>query len=241
MGHVFVSFLHCSIIFTWANIQHFTLQIYHMAVMFFVCVCVLKPLFFLWLKAIIQLLPLDFALEWSQRRVQKISTTNEKCWCFEWLSFHVFSRSYTYGNYLILSTWYFFDIIDIILVKSVRSMKRERLGVHSWARGASIKWECGCMNVVVAHQLLPLTVLGNYLFKSFLSMWCIKDFLCYDVIHVFLILVSYIFSFLLAGQMMVGTFQESYAHVMVLSFACGSLFWSRSWCIWIHNINMQSL
>ena len=63
MGHVFVSFHHCSIIFTWANIQHFTLQIYHMAVMFFVCMCVLKPLFFLWLKAIIQLLPLDFALE----------------------------------------------------------------------------------------------------------------------------------------------------------------------------------
>lgn len=49
------------------------------------------------------------------------------------------------------------------------------------------------MNVVVAHQLLPLTVLGNHLFKSFLSIWCIKNFLCYDVIHVFLILVSYFF------------------------------------------------
>lgn len=84
------------------------------------------------------------------------------------------------------------------------------------------------MNVVVAHQLLPLTVLGNHLFKSFLSIWCIKNFLCYDVIHVFLILVSYFFSFLLAGQMMGGTFQESYARVMVVSFACGSLFWSRS-------------
>ena len=62
-GHVIVSFHHCSMIFTWANIQHFTLQVYLMAVMFFVRVRMLKHLFFLWLKAIIQLLPLDFALE----------------------------------------------------------------------------------------------------------------------------------------------------------------------------------
>ena len=41
--------------------------------------------------------------------------------------------------------------------------------------------------------------------------------------------------------MMVGTFQESCAHVMVSSFAYGSFFWSRSWCFWIHNINTQSL
>ena len=83
----------------------------------------------------------------------------------------------------------------------------------------SIKWECGSTNAVVARRLLPLIVLGYYLLKSFLSSWCIKNCLNFD---------QQFFSFLLAGQMMVGTFQESCAHVMVSSFAYGSLFWSRS-------------
>lgn len=49
------------------------------------------------------------------------------------------------------------------------------------------------------------------------------------VMLVFLILANiFFFFFPLAGQMMFGIFQESYAHVMVSAFASGSLFWSRS-------------
>lgn len=53
------------------------------------------------------------------------------------------------------------DYIDFpnLFVKSARPLKR-RLGVYSWAKGASIKWECGCMNALVEHQLLLLIALG---------------------------------------------------------------------------------
>lgn len=79
------------------------------------------------------------------------------------------------------------------------------------------------MNVVVAHQLLPLTVLGNHLFKSFLSIWCIKNFLCYDVIHVFLILVSYFFFFLLIGRS-----NDGWHLPRILCPCNGSIF-----CLWL--------
>lgn len=162
--------------------------------------------------------------------------------CLEWLSFHIFSGSYTSGNYYTLYSWYFCDFIYVLLlVKSVRSLKRRRLDVYSWAKGAYIKWECGCMNAVVGSRLLPLIVLGYLYFLIFYICIVQKEISTLYGHACFLNSGQHFFFFPLAGQMMFGIFQESYAHVMVSAFASGSLFWSRSWCFWIHNMNMQSL